>query len=409
MIMRIWVSLLAMIFGIAPTAVFGQLHLITGAPTPQDTRSFDSALFRVGEDATVKLITNLVPSGIGTEWIAVAYDLRKAVILPRDSQKPLTVIDLDKAAVVKECVLPRIKDTSLVEEWVANVPGRGPMFEWYLVRTMEESWVQGMILDPAVSCEESFPTVAPYDVAYIVAHGTSGVAEVGSAEGTIGGFDRDGKVATLLAQTRVIFPFDELPAPMRKDPGFSWIIINDSRAFVLGAESPSHEHTRALVFRKSDRTWHVMNPPGGAVSNLRGFGRFISIVEARTKQAVATQRASGNIHITEEVRIKEQSAGRSEWRKTDGRMGPDMEEAFASAISVFPGRLHLYDVDTERFFTIATNQGDSEVLLVENNTVYYRVSDRLYAAPITDKGIGPARLLATSEVIRDAHWAFIKH
>ena len=76
---------------------------------------------------------------------------------------------------------------------------------------------------------------------------------------------------------------------------------------------------------------------------------------------------------------------------------------------MFPGRLHLYDVTNERVYTIATNQGDSEVLLVENNIVYYRVSDRLYSAPVTEKGIGAARLLASNEAIRDAHWAFIKH
>ena len=77
--------------------------------------------------------------------------------------------------------------------------------------------------------------------------------------------------------------------------------------------------------------------------------------------------------------------------------------------AVFTGKLHLYDVETERVFPIATNDGDSEVLLVDEGTVYYRVSDRIYAAPISDKGVGLARLVTTDEVIRDAHWAFIKH
>jgi len=37
------------------------------------------------------------------------------------------------------------------------------------------------------------------------------------------------------------------------------------------------------------------------------------------------------------------------------------------------------------------------------------MSDRLYSAPVTDKGIGVARLVAKDEIIRDAHWAFLKH
>jgi hypothetical protein len=48
-------------------------------------------------------------------------------------------------------------------------------------------------------------------------------------------------------------------------------------------------------------------------------------------------------------------------------------------------------------------------LLVQNNTVYYRVTDRLYSVPITDKGIGTAKPIATDNIIRDSHWAFIKH
>jgi hypothetical protein len=59
-------------------------------------------------------------------------------------------------------------------------------------------------------------------------------------------------------------------------------------------------------------------------------------------------------------------------------------------------------------YTIGTNQGDSEILLVTDKTVFYRVSDRLYSAPVTDQGIGTAHLLATADAIRDAHWAFVK-
>ena len=54
------------------------------------------------------------------------------------------------------------------------------------------------------------------------------------------------------------------------------------------------------------------------------------------------------------------------------------------------------DARSEQLFTIDTTQGDSEVLLIEDGTVYYRASHRLYSAPITEKGIGASRLLAIS-------------
>ena len=162
------------------------------------------------------------------------------------------------------------------------------------------------------------------------------------------------------------------------------------------------------MFRKSDRTWNMLPVPGDA-SNLRGFGKFISVVEARTKQAVAVQKARGVIYINEDVRSKEVSPGGAEWRKVDGHMGPNMEESFEDAMAVFPGKLHLYNIDSGQLFSLETKQGDSEVLLVEDDTFYYRISDRLYSAQITPKGLGVSKLLATNEAIRDAHWAFIKH
>jgi hypothetical protein len=91
--------------------------------------------------------------------------------------------------------------------------------------------------------------------------------------------------------------------------------------------------------------------------------------------------------------------------KAPGRwVRPDLKYLLSHYKDVYPGRLHLYNVYTEKIYTISTKQADSEILLVDNATVYYRASDRLYSAPITENGIGEARLLATDEAIRDAHW-----
>jgi hypothetical protein len=90
-------------------------------------------------------------------------------------------------------------------------------------------------------------------------------------------------------------------------------------------------------------------------------------------------------------------------------MGPSIQNRFIASDFVFPGRLHLYNIDTGQDTVITTNQGDSEVLLVDKNVVYYRVSNRLYSASITAGAIAMPKLLATDETIRDVHWAFIKH
>jgi hypothetical protein len=76
---------------------------------------------------------------------------------------------------------------------------------------------------------------------------------------------------------------------------------------------------------------------------------------------------------------------------------------------VFPGKLHLYDMEHDRSYTISTGQGDSEILLVEGGTVYYRVADSIYGASIGETALGPPRLIAKSEILGDAPLAFIRH
>jgi hypothetical protein len=73
----------------------------------------------------------------------------------------------------------------------------------------------------------------------------------------------------------------------------------------------------------------------------------------------------------------------------------------------FPGIIHLYDVRSGRRYRIDTGQGDSEVLLVDGNTIYYRVNDKLFRADI-----GPSAIQNPVQIVRNpnvqfAHWAFL--
>ena len=159
---------------------------------------------------------------------------------------------------------------------------------------------------------------------------------------------------------------------------------------------------------------------------MRAFGKYVAIVEARPKKGKLT--FDGEVR-PEDLRraVAEQalSPGFEQWRTLLGmsqaewpahgcgkngcesRFGPDTGGSFEGSPDYFPGRLHLYDIETGKMLTINTNQGDSEVVLVEGDTVYYRVNDRLYAAPVSETGIGIPRQIAKDEIIRDVHYAFM--
>src|SRR5262249_47788317 len=109
-----------------------------------------------------------------------------------------------------------------------------------------------------------------------------------------------------------------------------------------------------------------------------------------------------------------ESAGKANMRKTDtvSRNGPSVAHAIKAEEDntgrAYPGRLHVYDVATGKRSLIVTNQADSEILLVDKETIYYRVNDSLYTAKLGESGPVQGKPIATDDRIRDAHWAFMK-
>jgi hypothetical protein len=385
-----------------------QVYLITGAPNRQGGEPFVSVLLRVENDGTVKSVAELVPKDVWTELITISYDWRKAFIDSYENGGTLTVVDFDKAAVVKKCGGQRSPGMGGIEAWLTNSPTLGPAYEGAsFALPPKVPVVLGMTLDPAVPCEKSFSTVDPSDIRNVVAHGQAGVADLVPADGiqVAAGPLPAGGVGGSWGWRHVDY---DIPAELRKGvDDFTTLVISDSHVVVLRLTSAQNRR-RILLFRKSDKTWRILPVPS-EFCMVRGFGRFIGITEVQPNSP-----------------RNPRSVGAEGWRKGRSAMGPDLAELFreyqlsapgstvyhpappSAVIGVFPGRLHVYDVDSERMYPITTNQADSEILLVENGAVYYRVSDRLYSAEIGDKGIGAPKLLVKSEEVRDAHWAFTK-
>ena len=71
-----------------------------------------------------------------------------------------------------------------------------------------------------------------------------------------------------------------------------------------------------------------------------------------------------------------------------------------------PGTLFLYDVAGGRYYQWDTHDGDSEVILVEDGQVYYRVDQAIYRAKIGEKALDKPELLVEDEAVPGIHWAF---
>src|SRR5205085_11933669 len=156
------------------------------------------------------------------------------------------------------------------------------------------------------------------------------------------------------------------------------------------------------IYDKKSQLWHTEDFEG-ASSSFRGFGSWIAVNQAEANYVVI----SG---VAQPKPVVKESPGKAQRQKI---LDPqdwwwDQEPIDALFGSYyFPGIIHIYDVRSARQYGLATGQGDSEVLLVEGNTIYYRVNDTLYRAEI-----GPTNIQNPIELVRDenvqlAHWAFL--
>ena len=388
--MKTLTSIVVAALCVFPSAIGQQspLYLITGTSAGNNPATFQTAVVSVGLNGSIRIDKELTSNKVGAQWITTDYDARKAVILSKEPENHVIVFDFDSASVSKSCADP--DGSLLVDRWLVDSPSHGTTFVGYgKSPSTGKIELLGMELDSSAPCQDSFTKIDAAEVNYFVSDGAAGVADYRSFDqmyvvlGTDGGLSRkllDGE------QTQLRY---NVPPKIFADmqyPVSSMIIINNRQIFGLLLSSPSE---RFLVFRKSDSTWHQVPDP----SMGRAFGSFI---------------ASSEVHAQSSSTIRE-SSGKAEWRQTVSPTGPQTAKSIGGSRMVYPGTLHLYDVATEKSYTIITNQGDSEILLVENGAVYYRVSDRLYSAPLGASSVGAPTLLATGDLIRDAHWAFIKH
>jgi hypothetical protein len=74
-----------------------------------------------------------------------------------------------------------------------------------------------------------------------------------------------------------------------------------------------------------------------------------------------------------------------------------------------PGILYLFNTDTGKYIEWNTHQGDSDILLLQDETVYYRVFDAIYKMSIINgESLGKPELLAKdNQIVPQIHWAFV--
>ena len=205
-----------------------------------------------------------------------------------------------------------------------------------------------------------------------------------------------------------------LPASIKpeQDDFFSLAVNNDEMLVINRAKFPGKEFvgeggtTELLVYDKKFQRWSAVRFPGEA-SAVRGFGHWLVLGHRDLMQSLQA-------FLRNEPSKRRESPG-SERRKTWLRSGSDerdggnatVDDFFRSGRYYHPGIMYLYDVRSQKRYEIKTSEGDSEILLVDGDTVYYRVNQNLYSAAIGTSELGNSKLILSDETVQLSHWAFI--
>jgi hypothetical protein len=388
------INSLAGIVLLAPIVLAGQIRIVTATRDGE----FPVLVYKVTESQHIEKESEL-PSDkqFGVAWVGYSFERKLMVLLGGVFERTISAVDLHTGAVVKKCIDPSHRENETATDvWLINTPGRGLTIVENLASggaTLKlRLW--GMSLDPETHCGDSFFDPDSLDLRYVEIGGAAGVADVISF-GQMGQLkpDAQGELTEFTGTTRIYLDL-RVPAELWSagKPSAIMLVSDDSRSAVVKFNDFEKKAPgKLLVYRKSDKTWHTVPAAGDSPLLARSFGRYLSVTESMYKTP-----------------LNQESPGRAAWRNEDNENGVATAEFFDRSDEVFPGRLHVYDIQTEALYTIDTKQGDSEILLIEDGEVYYRSADSLYAADLKDGGIGTPRLLATDDAIRDAHWAFLK-
>jgi hypothetical protein len=409
-------SILALLCGGTAAQSSRHLYLVTGFPFPFGPLTVGSSLLRVDlTSGSVESIAELVDSTDGLFSVHADHD-RRILAISRGEPKDLIVVNMDEPD--KPRVLPLSfpgASTVFIPNLIVTPDGK-PMLLTYFAA--DDGLLPLTGIDLTAKDDAKVQSTRPWEDYRFVR--TEGFWAPGDAPngGHIYMYHRNGGLLTRF--TRSLKPGNLVEVdmgisipPTLNPPADSrlTLIVNNDDMLVIeqgntrGTGPPGPVGTvRLIVNDKKAGTWHVVDFDKGA-SSIRGLGPWIAVNEGE----FIYDRSKSSVSLVPGTRTSPGQEFRQRILNPGERIQDQatLEGALFQQEIYYPGTMHLYDIKSKRKYTIQTGQGDSEILLVDGATVYYRVNDNLYRNTIGKDSLGTAVPIASSADIQLAHWAFL--
>jgi hypothetical protein len=187
--------------------------------------------------------------------------------------------------------------------------------------------------------------------------------------------------------------------------------IIDKHQIVYSIPESIHNSKNFVYYSYDTNSWGKFSIPG-QLSSINAFGVWlVGNIYYSDKETNGHKISSG-----EDTRV---SLWNNDWYSISeryefpeypnyGLRGYTVDDCFRDNGIYSPGIMYLYNTISGNKIDLVTNEGDSQILLVNDNKVYYRVNDEIFVRSIiNDERLGPPELLVKNRIIVDIHWAFI--
>lgn len=191
---------------------------------------------------------------------------------------------------------------------------------------------------------------------------------------------------------RPCFPY-ELPEQFRhKNFSRHTVSINNDNIFLVNGRKETKKNNlgtrQVIIYDKKKQAWSELILLGN-LSRIRGFSDWLC----------------GYVGDDSKSLLNKPLPGSSLWKDRATGLSPDLRYEGMYA----PGILYFYNPSTGVYFELDTGQADSEVVLIQDNKVLYRVYDELYETELVEgKRLGESKLLLKDDRVPDIHWAFYR-
>lgn len=159
------------------------------------------------------------------------------------------------------------------------------------------------------------------------------------------------------------------------------------------------------VYDRSSRSWRPVTLPF-PVSAIRAFGPWVAAISTMPRGGPDYGKGRTEFNSAEFAAMRA-SPGQDKRlaEKLDRRS--TIDDRFNESSAYYPGDLIVLNTRSNQRYTIHTGEGDSEVLLANNESVYYRVNDAIFRTDISRASLGAPIKIAEGAEVPQAHWAFL--